>query len=91
MYYVDVVIEGLRSAPVAAARLSTQALSRAEKASGKQVPYQLADRRPGDIAECWADPAKAQKELDWNATRTLTDMTEDTWRWQSTNPDGFPG
>ncbi|MCK8079533.1 UDP-glucose 4-epimerase GalE [Vibrio sp. 1CM24A] len=62
-----------------------------EKASGKQVPYKLVDRRPGDIAECWADPAKAQKELGWNATRTLTEMTEDTWRWQSTNPDGFPG
>ncbi|PMI78608.1 UDP-glucose 4-epimerase GalE, partial [Vibrio splendidus] len=62
-----------------------------EKASGKQVPYKLVDRRPGDIAECWADPAKAQKELGWNATRTLTEMTEDTWRWQSTNPNGFPG
>lgn len=62
-----------------------------EKASGKEIPYKLVERRPGDIAECWADPAKAQKELGWNATRTLNEMTEDTWRWQSTNPDGFPG
>ncbi|WP_139685081.1 UDP-glucose 4-epimerase GalE [Vibrio tasmaniensis] len=62
-----------------------------EKASGQAIPYKLVERRPGDIAECWADPAKAQKELGWNATRTLAEMTEDTWRWQSTNPDGFPG
>ncbi|MBW3696274.1 UDP-glucose 4-epimerase GalE [Vibrio sp. T187] len=61
-----------------------------EKASGKPVPYKLVERRPGDIAECWADPAKAQEELGWKATRTLEEMTEDTWRWQSMNPDGFP-
>ena len=61
-----------------------------ESASGKQVPYQLVDRRPGDIAECWADPAKAMKELEWRAERTLEQMTEDTWRWQSNNPQGYP-
>ena len=61
-----------------------------EQASGQSVPYQLVERRPGDIAECWADPAKAQAELGWCATRTLDEMTQDTWRWQSQNPTGYP-
>ena len=61
-----------------------------EKASGKSIPYKLVDRRPGDIAECWADPAKAKADLNWVATRTLNDMTQDTWRWQSNNPEGYP-
>jgi UDP-glucose 4-epimerase len=61
-----------------------------EQASGKRVPYQIVERRPGDIAECWADPAKARKELEWQATRTLNEMTSDTWRWQSNNPNGYP-
>lgn len=61
-----------------------------ESASGKTVPYKVVDRRPGDIAECWADPAKAKNELDWQATRSLEEMTTDTWRWQSNNPQGYP-
>ncbi len=61
-----------------------------EAASGKEVPYQLVERRPGDIAECWADPAKAMRELEWKATRSLNEMTADTWRWQSNNPQGYP-
>lgn len=61
-----------------------------EQASHKTIPYQLVERRPGDIAECWADPSKAQQELGWQATRTLQEMTEDTWRWQSHNPQGYP-
>lgn len=61
-----------------------------EAASDKAVPYQLVERRPGDIAECWADPAKAQQELGWKATRTLEEMTQDIWRWQSNNPQGYP-
>lgn len=60
------------------------------KTSGKPIPYQLVDRRPGDIAECWADPAKAEQELSWTAKRTLDDMTNDTWRWQANNPNGYP-
>lgn len=60
-----------------------------EKASNKPIPYQFADRRAGDIAECWADPSKAQQELDWNASRTLDAMVSDTWRWQSNNPEGY--
>ncbi|GLT19242.1 UDP-glucose 4-epimerase [Vibrio zhanjiangensis] len=61
-----------------------------EKASGKKVPYKIAPRRPGDIAECWADPSKAQRELNWKAERTLQQMTTDTWYWQSNNPNGYP-
>ncbi|WP_105902087.1 UDP-glucose 4-epimerase GalE [Vibrio gangliei] len=61
-----------------------------EKASGQKVAYKIVDRRPGDIAECWADPAKAEKELQWKATRSLEEMTADTWRWQSNNPQGYP-
>ncbi|GHA33776.1 UDP-glucose 4-epimerase GalE [Photobacterium aphoticum] len=60
------------------------------KAAGVDVAYQIAPRRPGDIAECWADPAKAKAELHWEATRTIEDMTADTWRWQSANPTGYP-
>ena len=61
-----------------------------EAASGKQVPYHVVARRPGDIAECWADSSKAMKELGWKAVRSLDDMTTDTWRWQSNNPQGYP-
>lgn len=59
------------------------------KASGKEIPYKIVGRRPGDIAECYADPTKAEKELDWKAGRGLDDMCEDTWRWQSKNPVGY--
>ncbi|WEM45719.1 UDP-glucose 4-epimerase GalE (plasmid) [Photobacterium sp. DA100] len=59
-------------------------------AAGVNVAYKIAPRRPGDIAECWADPAKAKAELHWEATRTIEDMTADTWRWQSANPSGYP-
>ncbi|MBU1698428.1 MAG: GDP-mannose 4,6-dehydratase, partial [Proteobacteria bacterium] len=46
-------------------------------------------RRPGDIAACWADPAKAQEELGWKANKTLADMCKDTWNWQKKNPNGY--
>lgn len=62
-----------------------------EKASGKKIPYKIAPRRPGDIAECYADPSKAEKELGWKATRNIEEMCEDTWRWQSKNPNGYNG
>jgi len=60
-----------------------------EKACGKRIPYKITERRPGDIAECYADPTLALKELDWKTEKTLDDMTADTWRWQSKNPEGF--
>jgi len=61
-----------------------------EKASGKRVPYQIVDRRPGDIATCYADPAYAVEILDWKAKHELDEMCEDTWRWQFQNPNGYP-
>ncbi|MFC0666451.1 UDP-glucose 4-epimerase GalE [Azotobacter chroococcum] len=60
-----------------------------EEASGQPVPYRIAPRRPGDIAECWADPAKAARELGWRAERGLQAMMRDTWHWQSKNPQGY--
>ena len=60
-----------------------------EKASGKKIPYQIVDRRPGDAAECYADPSLAFKELGWKTTRGIDEMCADTWRWQSDNPDGY--
>lgn len=60
-----------------------------EAASGKPVPYCVAPRRPGDIATCFADPAKAERELGWKARRSLDEMMRDAWRWQSMNPDGY--
>lgn len=60
-----------------------------EVASGHPVPYRIAPRRPGDIATCYADPAKAERELGWRARRGLSDMMRDAWRWQSMNPNGY--
>ena len=59
------------------------------KACGKDVPYQIDPRRPGDIAECFANPTKAKEELGWEATRGIEEMCEDSWRWQSNHPNGF--
>lgn len=60
-----------------------------EKASGKPVPYTIAPRRAGDIAKCFADPSYAKEILGWNATRSIDEMCEDSWRWQSNNPNGY--
>ena len=60
-----------------------------EHASGRAVAYRVAPRRAGDIAECWADPALAERELGWKAQRGLEEMMVDTWRWQSNNPQGY--
>ncbi|MZI93687.1 UDP-glucose 4-epimerase GalE [Vibrio sp. CAIM 722] len=58
-------------------------------ACGHDVPYQICPRRPGDIAECWASTAKVEADLGWKATRTVEQMTADTWNWQSKNPNGY--
>ncbi len=60
-----------------------------EKACGKPIPYEIRDRRPGDIATCYSDPTKAKEELGWVAERGIEEMCEDAWRWQSNNPNGF--
>ena len=59
------------------------------KACGKELPYVIDPRRPGDIAECWADPAKAEKELGWKAQFGIDEMCRDSWNWQKKNPDGY--
>ncbi len=61
-----------------------------EKASGVTIPYEICPRRAGDIAICYSDPHKALTELNWKAERGLEEMCEDSWRWQSQNPDGYP-
>ncbi len=60
-----------------------------EKASGVKINYKIVDRRPGDVAVCYSDPSKAYNELGWKAERGLEEMCEDSWRWQSTNPNGY--
>ncbi|XP_056152042.1 UDP-glucose 4-epimerase isoform X5 [Lampris incognitus] len=60
-----------------------------EKASGREISYQIAPRREGDIASCYADPRLAEKELGWKADFGIEKMCEDLWRWQSKNPTGF--
>ena len=59
------------------------------KACGKELPYVIDPRRPGDIAVCYSDPAKARDVLGWTAEKNLEDMCRDGWRWQSHNPDGY--
>jgi UDP-glucose 4-epimerase len=60
-----------------------------EKTSGRPVPYQIAPRRPGDVAQCYANPGLAHRLLGWQAHHTLEDMCADAWRWQSLNPNGY--
>ena len=66
-----------------------EAITAFVEASGRQIPYKIVDRRPGDIAECYADPSQAHRELNWKAEKGLAEMCRDTWRWQSTNPNGY--
>lgn len=56
---------------------------------GKALPLRIVERRPGDTAQCWADPSKAAADLRWHATRSLKEMLADHWRWQAQNPEGF--
>jgi len=60
-----------------------------ETASGRSVPYEIVARRPGDVAEAWADPSRARQLLGWQARLGLAEMCADSWRWQSLNPKGF--
>ena len=59
------------------------------EASGVEIPYVIAPRRPGDIAACWSDPAKAERELGWRAELGIREMCRDSWNWQKNNPDGY--
>ena len=60
-----------------------------ERANGIKIPYEVVARREGDVTEAWADPAYAEKLLNWKARHTLEEMLADAWRWQSANPDGY--
>ena len=60
-----------------------------KKASGKDVPYKITERRPGDVGANYADPTKAEREMHWKAQLGLEDMCRDGWNWQQKNPDGF--
>ena len=68
-----------------------EVVSAFERACGKPIPYRIVERRPGDAAISFADPSLAQKELGWFAMRSLDDMCQDAWRWQSLNPNGYEG
>jgi UDP-glucose 4-epimerase len=60
-----------------------------EEANGLKVNFTFKPRRAGDIPACYADPAKAEKELGWKAKYGIREMCEDSWRWQKNNPDGY--
>jgi len=60
-----------------------------EQASGHKIPYKMMDRRPGDVGISYADPSRANRELNWRTKKSLDDMCSDAWRWQSQNPDGY--
>lgn len=62
-----------------------------KRAAAREIPFQVVARRAGDIAECWADPALAERLLGWRAERGLDEMCVDAWRWQSMNPKGYAG
>ena len=59
------------------------------QASGRPIPYRIVERRPGDVAACWADPSLALERLGWKAHHDLASMCVSSWRWQSMNPGGF--
>jgi len=67
-----------------------QMIAAFEQASGRPVPHRIVERRPGDVASCYADPELAQIRLKWQAERGIEAMCVDTWRWQSMNPSGYP-
>ncbi|MDN0122543.1 UDP-glucose 4-epimerase GalE [Yersinia aleksiciae] len=66
-----------------------QMINEFERITGKNVPFDIVSRRPGDIAECWASPELAGIELGWQAKRNLSDMLQDAWKWQEMNPNGY--
>lgn len=68
-----------------------QLLKAFERAVGREIPYEVVARRPGDVAVSYADPSKANAELGWSTKKSVDDMCADTWRWQSQNPQGYAG
>lgn len=89
-------IEGVKHSGVYVYNLGTgngysvlQVIQAFDKACGKQLPYVIKPRRSGDIAACYADASKAEKELGWKATRNIDDMCDSLWHWQQLNPKGY--
>jgi UDP-glucose 4-epimerase len=68
-----------------------EVVASAARAAGREIPFKIVARRPGDVASCFADPARAGRELGWKSTLGLDDMTADSWRWQRMNPRGYDG
>ena len=66
-----------------------QVIEAFKKASGRDIPYKLVDRRPGDVAACYANPVKAKEVLGWSAKFGIDEMCRDSWKWQNNNPNGF--
>ena len=66
-----------------------EVIAAAAKAAGREIPYEIRPRRPGDAAAVWADPTLSKKKLGWTATRGLERMCADHWRWQKNNPNGY--
>jgi len=66
-----------------------QVIEAFKKASGRDIPYKLVDRRPGDVAACYANPVKAKEVLGWSAKFGIDEMCRDSWNWQNNNPNGF--
>ena len=60
-----------------------------QQATGQTIPYEITERRPGDVATCFADSSKAEHELNWKASRNIVEMCRDSWRWQNQNPNGY--
>ncbi|MDO9541874.1 MAG: UDP-glucose 4-epimerase GalE [Kiritimatiellia bacterium] len=67
-----------------------EAIAAFAKVSGKKIPYKIVGRRPGDVPACYADPSKANRDLNWKALKGIAAMCADVWRWQTMNPDGYP-
>jgi UDP-glucose 4-epimerase len=91
--HLDAMVEPVRAFNLGSGRgTSVLELLRAfERAVGREIPYEVVGRRAGDLPAYWADPSRAADELGWRTTRTIDDMCADTWRWQSQNPEGYPG
>jgi len=89
-------IEGVKHSGVFVYNLGTgngysvlQVIKAFDKACGRDLPYVIKGRRAGDIATCYADATKAEKELGWKATRNIDDMCASLWNWQTKNPNGY--
>lgn len=90
--HVDAMLEPVRAFNLGSGTGTSvlQLLHAFERAVGRELPYRIVGRRPGDLPAYWADATRAREELGWRAERSLDDMCADTWRWQQLNPDGFP-